>query len=287
MIRLKVMKKLIFLILLVLISCADEQKREPTDRVMDDRDLEDFVGGVRLSGGGSTVASSAGGIPHSLALLLIRKKTGLHSCNGFMVSPTVLVTNSHCYLPSERRKSCDEDILVTVSTLSGEQQSFCKRILYQSIINNQFTRADYMVMELAEPIEMDYQHYAQVSRQGISPNSIVTIPSIEVLGAGETFVLTQFRETRCRYGSEQSTATLDGPVIRLEPLEEDEQSCYTQKGFSGSPVFNQQSQIVGISFAGPNRENGHEENYSLITNFRCLQSAMNYITVDPRPASCL
>jgi hypothetical protein len=174
-------------------------------------------------------------------------------CSGFLVSPTVMVTNHHCI---STKKHCDGTRLVVYNG-HGYENARCKRIIKAHVDSRSENRrkVDFSVIEL--------NHDIRSARQFDLSDGLVTIGENLSAWVIDHISITQSRIT-------ELPCVLKGTDAGLELS-----NCASISGNSGSPVINQHEKIVGTLWAGTTDDDVNEQ-----TPLRQRRStdALSYVT---------
>ncbi len=214
-----------------------------------------------------------------MGLLLIRKSGGLSVCTSFLVSPQILMTNSHCVSGISLTDSCAENVAVHVKSATGYEFKKCKRIITRSQIGEGTSRPDYAVIELDSPVSA---RGMTLSREGVVEGSELTIESVDYSQNDDGVLYGRKKISKCSPHTNTALGNYAVPKSSIIPLFGDTlQSCKIIKGNSGSPVFNSANKVISILFATFDkdelaREVGHtlNRNMALATNLACIRSGI-------------
>ncbi len=215
-----------------------------------------------------------------MGLLLIRKSSGLSVCTSFLVSPKILMTNSHCVSGISLTDECSNNVAVHVKTPAGYEFKKCSRIISRSQIGEGTSKPDFAVIELDSPVSAIGMN---LSREGVIEGAELTIESVDYTQSDEGILYGKKKISKCSPHTNTALGNYAVPKSSIIPLFGDtSQSCKIIKGNSGSPVFNSANKVVSILFATFDRDElareiGHplNRNMALATNLACIRSGIS------------
>jgi V8-like Glu-specific endopeptidase len=213
---------------------------------------------------------------------------GIGLCTWFLIDKDHAVTNSHCISKevkeNSKRNHCSQYLRGAFRGNDGDEKRSCADVLYYSKIDGNkgvFKYSDYAIIKLDKPVIIS--KYFKLSRNGIGENEAVYIDSMNHSSwVGGTF--SQYKKHQCIVKSsnyfKQITFRGTSPVTVFQE-EKTDKYCKTIGGNSGSPVLNEENEVIGILHGGLGEDAekfyAEEEetenittNIGIITNFRCL-----------------
>lgn len=233
------------------------------------------------------------------------------SCTGFLVAPDIVATNSHCvenssissnypFLESKIKleNNCPKHLGIKFANrIAGEhrREYICKEMIFKSdYSDNKITEnADYAYFR----IETTPRKPLVISREGVDNHE--TLHMIRVTSNTKLtnffdvghYLRKKFESSTCqnRYGI---NINLNG-VNRWSPTST-LLNCSIYQGNSGSPVFNQNNQVVGILHAGvwprsPESQDGRRQDkvdlsytkskHAIYTNAICIKDPTRSVTL--------
>lgn len=209
-------------------------------------------------------------------------KYPMGQCTGFMIAPNIVATNAHC-LPPVVMEARDCGEVLGIKFLRPDSQArttyACKKVLKRaSLETDPLDGPDYGFFQIDAPERTP----VRIARSGIADFASVHSVRVDPLGNGvlggsisEAYCNTTQRSLlNTRYTSEFSPTAL---AI----------GCSAEHGNSGSPVFNQLGEVIGILQAkkkpeflallrDPMRQLGAEvpgvaPNHFVFTNLSCVE----------------
>jgi hypothetical protein len=258
----------------------------------------------------STLKNLSLGKETTLGLGTLIKKTNISSdafgiglCTWFLIDKDHAVTNSHCISKevkvNSKRNHCSEYLRGTFRGEDGDEKRSCAKVLYYSKIDGNkgvFKYSDYAIIKLDKPVIIS--KYFKLSRKGIGENEAVYIDSMNHSSwVGGTF--SEYKKHQCIVKSsnyfKKITSRGTSPVTVFQE-EKTDKYCKTIGGNSGSPVLNEANEVIGILHGGLSEDAekiyAEEEetenittNIGIITNFRCLNIEMKFLT-ESVPKDC-
>ena len=229
------------------------------------------------------------GFSEGMGLLLIRKAGQLGVCTSFVISPTQVMTNSHCLDDISLTESCGDNVVVHVKSAYGYEFRRCQRIITRSHIDGDFGDPDYAVFELdasttAKPMSM--------SREGVQELAEVTVESVDYTGSADTLYANR-KISKCTPHMNAAIGNYAHAKSSIIPIFGDAgQTCKVIPGNSGSPMKNAAGKVISVVFATLDRDalrtrlnvrNPHET--ALATNLACIKTNLPWFD-SSRPADC-
>ena len=205
-----------------------------------------------------------------------------YSCTGFLIAPDLLVTAGHCVyavnnttqtMENETGKACEafswlfdfqEDAAGKLKTkgIHPDQMYKCKRIIYAANREGK-PFDDYALIQLARPVKGRAPY--QINAGALNPKELRMIG----FPFGTSMKLTRGGSVLLNNPARQSFIT------NLDAFE----------GNSGSPVFNEKNQVVGILVGGtPSLNTTPDERLQCERLNRCNQQGKNCLAPDADPS---
>ena len=225
-------------------------------------------------------------------------KLGL--CTGWLASPDIAITNSHC-VPKELRKpgaSCAEIMSIVFPMTPGRplESAHCEKIIFAADIAEESgtgknARADYAILKLSRRVE---RPVLPLSREGLKDGEKLEMFSVDPQSRSETRGILKVKHCEAIYGSLLLPGFVapDFPVAMLK-------SCETIQGNSGSPIVSSSGKALAVGYAMleegkrnvadfiPNAAR-HERTFTKMTlaaNVACMQLP-DELAAGPVPAGC-
>jgi len=226
--------------------------------------------------------------PSNVAMLIIKEKTGLSQCTGFLIGPRTLMTNSHC-LPKELRApraSCADVTLIFPASDRGggdaSERVACDFVEYASPIGDDEGSRLAVDLERRNRPQTDFAilHLKTatsrppllINNKGLSPDeplSAWTVDPVSEVNPGGTLRKKSCKPVAGSVLAPDFTGKNDGrraPVAALS-------GCEILHGNSGSPLVDSRGQARALIFATlPAREMENQKftDMSLATNLACI-----------------
>lgn len=194
--------------------------------------------------------------PENVGLLLAKTKTNLLTCTSFLVGDNLLATNSHC-LPYETKRlhTCENMEVVFPATKEfPEQRISCASIEGFSERPTALS-PDLAILRLSKTTKRNPIPISPVASGSLFVKKINPAP-----GASGFLV-----EERCEQTNHSPSPTGTYSVMLLS-------GCSASPGNSGSPLFNERGEAVGLfqaNFSLPKSE--PSSLFALATNLNCLE----------------
>lgn len=244
----------------------------------------------KLSADSPSVAADTN-FSEGMGLLLIKKHGDLGVCTSFMVSPTHLMTNSHCLKDVSLTESCSDNVVVHLKTAwNGLEFKRCKKIVSKSKISGNFSDPDFAVIELDSPFSGTPK---TLSREGIVEQIDLTVESVDYSQRGASTIYGARKISKCAPHMNSAVGNYTNALSSIIPVFGDTYSkCEIIPGNSGSPVMNANKKVVSVMFATLDRVELRRQvnirnprNTALATNLACIRTKLPWFD-QLRPAEC-
>lgn len=243
-----VMRGFLLIALLVVTSCGQGKKSDGTAKMIQRGQLED---GVDPFVGEQTLACSSpdGQCPQAVGrLLTVFPDRSFSSCTGFLITPQIIMTNSHCIEEMSSEEYCAKTRFI-VSTGKGMKAKAvrCSEVLQVNPLTEEETHNDndYAFVKLAEP--SDIKPLVVDAQAGVSENQPYSVWSIDSEDGGKAHVVRRDCEAIQRSLVLPHFEDQFSSIIALN-------NCAIIPGNSGSPILNSAGHAVAIAYAGNDQE---------------------------------
>ncbi len=188
-------------------------------------------------------------IPQGLAALLKRELNSIGLCTSFLISESLVLTNSHCVtniLPED----CGSKLRFHVQTKAGREIRSCGKILKASeLVKGSMFKPDYAVIELSAPVATAAIY--PISREGFQDKEQFLVRSIDFSRKDDGTLRAAYKEGHCQavafsvigFFSEHKSS-----IVPIFPTDATNNNCQVIRGNSGSPVQNASGKVVGVLF---------------------------------------
>ncbi len=256
--------------LLVVTACGQKDKSDGTSKMIQRGQLEDgvdpFVGPQALE-----CTSSDGQCPQAVGRLLsVYADKSFTSCTGFLITPQIIMTNSHCIegMTSEQYCAITRFIVRTGQGMKAKAVR-CSEILQVNPLTEEETHNDndYAFIKLAEP--SDIKPLVVDAQAGVSENQTYAVWSIDADDGGMGRVVRRDCEAIQRTLVLPHFEDKFSSVIALN-------NCAIIPGNSGSPIVDSHGHAVAIAYAGNDQETADAHpilqgrRVALGVNFACV-----------------
>lgn len=265
---------LMILLSLTLIGCGksgSEGKSTTTISLKEGEDLSTYLSQLSLDSN----APEGVGTLFSLKKDIYEDKISL--CTWFLVAPNKAMTNSHC-IPESLKKNkslnCSKLLQGKIQTERGVKTASCKKLIYSSEISTDVTNNnDYALMEINESI--GNAESFNLKRYGVSEGETLSVLTM-THHQTSSGIYSEFKKHNCMMKSSDYFGVISS--AGASPLtgflaEGSSGVCKTVSGNSGSPVVNNNGELIGILHGGLvdsyDGSRGFTKNLSIITNLRC------------------
>jgi hypothetical protein len=242
---------LIFLIFSSLLSCGAKKKSHVSTEsisVSQNASLSDYTKNLQLDLE----------TPDGVGTLLTLKNdtygdTSIGLCTWFLIGADIALTNSHC-IPNhlkDESSSCKDSLQGAIKTSQGTEIVSCKKVLYFSELSKKTgSNNDYALLKLDR--KLDRSNFFKFVRAGVEENQKVKIHTMnhaEVSGV----IFSKYIQHSCIVKSSEFLGRISSigssPVVGFAEKGTND-ICHTIQGNSGSPVLNDNDEVVGILHAG-------------------------------------
>ncbi len=249
------------------------------------------------------LCGKSGSCPDNIGSLMFQQGAEVDICTAFLVSPQVVMTNSHC-LPeaadTARTIAGQEAKLIGGVIFKDQKQVIpIKQILFSSKLGvsplGPAWEQDYAFLEISEALTG--RKPVEISRDGLKDNENYRVLRVET--PSDKSLTREISEVKCKavQGSQDSPGFVQDqqPIAVLS-------RCVLRHGNSGSPVFSSDNKVVAIISAmsrlsGSNaalsmyrqdlgeHQEREEISLNLATNMSCVKFPKE-VSVLARPGLC-
>ena len=206
----------------------------------------------------------------------------LNICTWALIDSKHALTNSHCLsdkLIKDPSQNCSETISGVFSDGSGnKEERNCKRVIKASKYtdNLKFKSQDYAVIELSKPITTVKPF--NFKRDGVSEGEELILHAMDHRQSASKSIQSSYNPKSCTVYSSDTLGTVNSTGSSPLPVFE---NCEVIKGNSGSPLTNNQNNLVGVISLGINEKiiskafDKLERDAGVMTNLKCLPFGIN------------
>lgn len=249
------------------------------------------------------LCGKSGECPENVGSLMFLQGEEVDVCTAFLISPKIIMTNSHC-LPdgvATESTSGDENSKLVGGVIFKDQKQVVaiKQVLFSSKLGvsplGPAWEQDYAFLEIAEPLTA--RKPVEISREGLKDNQIYRVVRVET--PDEKSLTREVSEVSCK--SVQGSVDSPGFVQDQQPIAVLSR-CVLKHGNSGSPIFSEDHKVVALVSAmsrlsGSNaaltmfrqdlgESKGRSEmSLNLATNMSCVNFPKE-VSVVARPGLC-
>lgn len=264
------MRALLLGTLLIATACGQGNKSDGTSKMIQKGQLED---GVDPFVGEQTLACTSldGQCPQAVGrLLTVFPDKSFSSCTGFLITPQIIMTNSHCIEGMSSEDYCAQTRFI-VRTGKGMKAKAvrCSEVLQVNPLTEEETHNDndYAFIKLSEP--SDVKPLVIDAQSGVSENQTYSVWSIDARDGGMGRVVRRDCEAIQRSLVLPHFEDQFSSIVALN-------DCAIIPGNSGSPILNSAGQAVAIAYAGNDQKTADEHpilqgrRVALGVNFTCV-----------------
>lgn len=251
-------------------ACGQGNKSDGTSKMIQRGQLED---GVDPFVGEQTLACTSldGQCPQAVGrLLTVFPDKSFSSCTGFLVTPQIIMTNSHCIEGMSSEEYCAQTrFIVRTGTGMKAKAVRCSEVLQVNPLTEEETHNDndYAFIKLSVP--SDIKPLVVDAQAGVSEGASYAVWSIDARDGGMGHVVrrdcTAIQRTLVLPHFEDQFSS----IVALN-------DCAIIPGNSGSPILNSAGQAVAIAYAGNDQKTADEHpilqgrRVALGVNFTCV-----------------
>lgn len=224
--------------------------------------------------------------PANVAMIIIKEKSGLSQCTGFLIGPQTLMTNSHC-LPKELRTSGAScaDLTAVFASVDGQntgERVPCEKVEFASTIasdegsrlavdleRRNRPQADFAILHLKNPTSRPPLPLGDEGLQDKEALTALTIDPVSDVNPGGTLRRKNCTAVAGSVLAPDFTGKNAGRFAPVAALSD----CEILHGNSGSPLVDEQGRVRAVLFATLPSRQTKEQNFkamSLATNLACL-----------------
>lgn len=264
------MRALLLGTLLIATACGQGNKSDGTSKMIQKGQLED---GVDPFVGEQTLACTSldGQCPQAVGrLLTVFPDKSFSSCTGFLITPQIIMTNSHCIegMSSEDYCALTRFIVRTGKGMKAKAVR-CSEVLQVNPLTEEETHNDndYAFIKLSVP--SDVKPLVIDAQSGVSENQTYSVWSIDARDGGMGRVVRRDCEAIQRSLVLPHFEDQFSSIVALN-------DCAIIPGNSGSPILNSAGQAVAIAYAGNDQKTADEHpilqgrRVALGVNFTCV-----------------
>lgn len=260
----------LLLTLFIATACGQGKKSDGTSKMIQKGQLED---GVDPFVGEQTLACTSldGQCPQAVGrLLTVFPDKSFSSCTGFLITPQIIMTNSHCIEGMSSEDYCAQTRFIMRTGKGMKAKAVrCSEVLQVNPITEEETHNDndYAFIKLSVP--SDVKPLVIDAQSGVSENQTYSVWSIDARDGGMGHVVRRDCEAIQRSLVLPHFEDQFSSIVALN-------NCAIIPGNSGSPILNSAGQAVAIAYAGNDQKTADEHpilqgrRVALGVNFTCV-----------------
>ena len=265
-----VLNRFLLIALFIVTGCGQGRKNDGTAQMIQRGQLADgldpFVGEQTLA-----CTSLDGQCPQSIGrLLTVFPDRSYSSCTGFLVTPQIIMTNSHCIGGMTSEDYCAQTRFIVRTGRGMKAKAVrCSEVLQVNPLSEEETHNDndYAFIKLSEPSEI--KPLVIDAQAGVSENQTYSVWSIDARDGGMGRVVRRDCEAIQRSLVLPHFEDQFSSIISLN-------DCPIIPGNSGSPILDSTGKAVAIAYAGNEQKTAEEHpvlqgrRVALGVNFTCV-----------------